>query len=57
MSGTSSRTQPIAMRSGAYEDESGSSDGYVERFQNAMLRAVVPCARAIESRVSPALTT
>jgi hypothetical protein len=45
------------MRSGSYSGESGSRDGYVVRFQNAMLRSVVRCAFAIEMSVSPRFTT
>ena len=39
--GSSRRTQPTSSRSGWYFGESGSSDGYVTRFQYAMLRPLV----------------
>jgi len=52
----SNSSQPTSMRFGEYVGESGSSDGYRWRFQNAMLRAVVPCVRAIDVSVSPVRT-
>src|SRR4051812_34184889 len=54
--GTRNSVQPIWRTPGRYFGDSGSSDGYVDRFQNAMLRAVVPNAWAMVFRLSPDLT-
>jgi hypothetical protein len=55
--GMRTSVQPIRIVFGEYRLESGSRDGYIVRFQKAMLRAVVPNLWAIVLSESPALTT